>query len=91
MDKQYWEGPGREPGGDRIRATLVLRCQDVVQRTSGCVHLQMSGTACRKDSKGDESVTEGFFLFLFFFSRRKTTMPSLLQLSRNSEVWLVLD
>lgn len=91
MDKQYWEGLGREPGGDRIRATLVLRCQDVVQRTSGCVHLQMSGTACRKDSKGDESVTEGFFLFLFFFSRRKTTMPSLLQLSRNSEVWLVLD
>lgn len=45
VDKQYWKGLGREPGGDRIRATLVLRCQDVVQRTSGCVHLQMSGMA----------------------------------------------
>lgn len=45
---------------------------------------------CRKAGKRAESVTEGFFLFLFF-SRRKTTMPSLLLLSRNSEVWLVLD
>lgn len=22
---EYWEGPGREPEGERIRATLVLR------------------------------------------------------------------